>query len=61
MAGITDHLCPWQSCYRSTQLLSGSKRFVLSISVHIAALVNPLGNAKARYQVVKENPENPQE
>ena len=20
VAGITDHICPWQSCYRSTQL-----------------------------------------
>ena len=22
-AGIADHLCPWQSCYRTTQLLGG--------------------------------------
>jgi polyhydroxyalkanoate synthase len=61
VAGITDHLCPWQSCYRSTQLLSGSKRFVLSTSGHIAAMVNPPGNEKARYQVAKESPEDPQE
>jgi len=61
VAGITDHLCPWQSCYRSTQLLGGSKRFVLSTSGHIAAIVNPPGSEKARYQVAKENPEDPQE
>jgi poly[(R)-3-hydroxyalkanoate] polymerase subunit PhaC len=61
VAGITDHLCPWQSCYRSTQLLSGSKRFVLSTSGHIAAMVNPPGNEKARYQVAKDCPEDPQE
>jgi poly[(R)-3-hydroxyalkanoate] polymerase subunit PhaC len=61
VAGITDHLCPWQCCYRSTQLLSGSKRFVLSTSGHIAAMVNPPGNEKARYQVAKESPEDPQE
>jgi len=61
VAGITDHLCPWQSCYRSTQVLSGSKRFVLSTSGHIAAMVNPPGNDKARYQVAKECPEDPQE
>jgi polyhydroxyalkanoate synthase subunit PhaC len=61
VAGITDHLCPWQSCYRSTQLLSGSKRFVLSTSGHVAAMVNPPGNEKARYQVAKECPEDPQE
>ena len=61
VAGITDHICPWQSCYRSTQLLSGRQRFVLSTSGHVAAMVNPPGNAKARYQVAKECPEDPQE
>ena len=61
VAGIIDHLCPWDSCYRSTQLLGGSKRFVLSTSGHIAAMVNPPGNNKARYQVAKDNPEDPQE
>jgi hypothetical protein len=61
VAGITDHLCPWQSCYRSTQLLSGSKRFVLSTSGHIAAMVNPPGNEKARYQEGQDCPEDPQE
>jgi polyhydroxyalkanoate synthase len=61
VAGITDHICPWQSCYRSTQLLSGRQRFVLSTSGHIAAMVNPPGNAKARYQTAKKCPEDPQE
>jgi polyhydroxyalkanoate synthase len=61
VAGITDHLCPWQSCYRSTQLLGGNKRFVMSTSGHIAAMVNPPGNEKARYQVAKDCPEDPQE
>jgi alpha/beta hydrolase fold len=41
VAGIADHICPWQSCYRSTGLLGGNKRFVLSTSGHIAAMVNP--------------------
>jgi alpha/beta hydrolase fold len=50
VAGVTDHICPWTSCYRSTQLLGGSKRFVLSTSGHIAAMVNPPGNEKARYR-----------
>ena len=61
VAGITDHICPWQSCYRSTQLLSGRQRFALSTSGHIAAMVNPPDNAKARYQIAKECPEDPQE
>ena len=61
VAGITDHICPWQSCYRSTQLLGGRSRFLLSTSGHVAAMVNPPGNQKARYQMAKESPEDPQE
>ena len=45
----TDHLTPWQGCYRTTQLLSGPSTFVLSNAGHIASLVNPPGNPKAHY------------
>jgi poly[(R)-3-hydroxyalkanoate] polymerase subunit PhaC len=51
VAGVADHICPWQSCYRSAQLLGGKTRFVLSTSGHIAALVNPAGNKKSSFQV----------
>jgi polyhydroxyalkanoate synthase len=50
VAGVADHLCPWQSCYASTQMLGGKSRFVLSNSGHIAALVNPPSNPKATFQ-----------
>ena len=50
VAGITDHLCPWESCYRSTQLLGGPVKFVLSTSGHIAAMVNPPTNPKAAFR-----------
>jgi polyhydroxyalkanoate synthase len=50
VAGVADHICPWQSCYRSSQLLGGKTRFVLSTSGHIAALVNPADSKKSRYQ-----------
>jgi polyhydroxyalkanoate synthase subunit PhaC len=50
VAGVADHICPWQSCYRSSQLLGGKTRFVLSSSGHIAALVNPADSKKSRYQ-----------
>jgi polyhydroxyalkanoate synthase len=50
VAGVADHICPWQSCYRSGQLLGGKSRFVLSTSGHIAALVNPVDGKKSRYQ-----------
>jgi len=60
VAGIADHITPWQNCYRSTQLFGGTSRFILSTSGHIAALVNPPGNPKARYQVSKSTPADPE-
>jgi polyhydroxyalkanoate synthase len=60
-AGIADHLCPWQACYRSTQLLGGTSRFVLSTNGHIASLVNPPGNPKSTFQVAADTPADPKE
>ncbi len=60
VAGIADHITPWENCYRTTQLLGGTSRFVLSTSGHIAALVNPPGNPKATYHVNDEATPDPQ-
>ncbi|HJX43923.1 MAG TPA: alpha/beta fold hydrolase, partial [Geodermatophilus sp.] len=60
-AGIADHICPWQSCYRTTQLVGGRSRFVLSTSGHIASLVNPPGNPKATFQVAPQTPADPEQ
>jgi polyhydroxyalkanoate synthase len=59
VAGIADHITPWQNCYRTTALLGGDTRFVLSTSGHIAALVNPPGNPKATYRLNPQNPSEP--
>jgi poly(3-hydroxyalkanoate) synthetase len=59
VAGAADHLCPWQACYRSTQLLGGRSRFVLSTSGHIASMVNPPGNRKASFRTAPDNPPDP--
>ncbi|CAN5748866.1 class II poly(R)-hydroxyalkanoic acid synthase [soil metagenome] len=59
VAGIADHLCAWQSCYRTTQLLGGESRFVLSTSGHIASMVNPPDNPKASFQTAEQNPADP--
>jgi class II poly(R)-hydroxyalkanoic acid synthase len=60
VAGIADHISPWQACYRSARML-GSKdlRFVLSSSGHIAALVNPPGNPRASYRTGDVGTEDP--
>jgi polyhydroxyalkanoate synthase len=61
VAGIADHITPWQNCYRSMKLLGGKSRFTLSTSGHIAALVNPPGNQKARYQINESTPADPED
>ena len=36
-----DHIAPWKSTYRATQIYGGPTRFVLAASGHIAGVVNP--------------------
>jgi polyhydroxyalkanoate synthase len=61
VAGVADHITPWTSCYRSVALLGTRPRFVLSTSGHIAAIVNPPGNAKASFRVNDALPPDPDE
>lgn len=61
IAGIADHISPWESAYRTTQLLRSEPRFVLSTSGHIVAMVNPPGKDKANYKVNDSNPADPGE
>jgi polyhydroxyalkanoate synthase subunit PhaC len=57
VAGLTDHIVPWESAYRSTQLLGGESRFVLSTSGHIQALVNPPApDSRSTYRVTDDPP-----
>ena len=41
VAGVTDHIVPWRSNYRTTQLFQGERRFVLTPGGHIAGIINP--------------------
>jgi polyhydroxyalkanoate synthase len=47
VAGLTDHITPWQGCYNTAKLYGKRSTFVLSNSGHIQSLLNPPGNAKA--------------
>jgi polyhydroxyalkanoate synthase len=58
LAAIDDHLVPWTSAYKTTQLLGGKSRFVLSSSGHIAGIVNP-PNPKAKHWVNEILPADP--
>ena len=55
VAGLTDHIVPWENAYRSVQLFGGATRFVLSTSRHIQALVNPPApNSRASFRVTDD-------
>ena len=52
-----DHIAPWRSTYRGTQLLSGPVRFVLAASGHIAGVVNPPEGGKYGHWINDALPE----
>lgn len=51
LATREDHIVPWQSAYRSTQVLGGDSQFVLGASGHIAGVVNPAAKNKRSFWV----------
>jgi polyhydroxyalkanoate synthase len=55
-----DHIAPWKSTYRGTQLLTGPKRFVLAASGHIAGVVNPPEGGKYSHWINPELPPDPE-
>jgi polyhydroxyalkanoate synthase len=55
-----DHIAPWKSTYRGTQLLGGTKRFVLAASGHIAGVVNPPDGGKYSHWVNTALPSDPE-
>ena len=57
-AGRTDHITPWQTCYRTTQLTSGQSQFVLCSSGHIQTVVADPKHRGLGYYL---NPETPPE
>jgi len=57
VAGITDHITPWQACYQSKNILRGKIDFVLSSSGHIQSIVNPPTNPKAKFFLNASLPE----
>ena len=44
-----DHIAPWKSTYRATQIYQGEVKFVLAASGHIAGVVNPPAKHKYGY------------
>jgi polyhydroxyalkanoate synthase len=46
-----DHIVPWDSAYRSTQVLTNKVRFVLGASGHIAGVINPPAKGKRSHWI----------
>ena len=55
-----DHIAPWASTYRATQLYGGEATFVLAGSGHIAGVVNPPSVQKYGFWTHPELPPDPQ-
>jgi polyhydroxyalkanoate synthase subunit PhaC len=56
-----DHIAPWKSTYRATQIYGGPIRFVLAASGHIAGVVNPPESGKYSHWVNENLPADPEE
>ncbi|GGJ22001.1 class I poly(R)-hydroxyalkanoic acid synthase [Neoroseomonas lacus] len=55
-----DHIAPWKSTYRATQLYKGPTRFVLAASGHIAGVANPPDAGKYSHWVSDDLPPDPE-
>lgn len=51
MSAEEDHICPWASTYKGTQLMGGDATFVLGGSGHNAGVVNPPTKVKYGFRV----------
>jgi polyhydroxyalkanoate synthase len=60
-AGRTDHITPWPTCYRTTQLVSGNCAFVLCSSGHIQTVVADPQHPRLGYFVNPETPPDPEQ
>jgi len=49
LASREDHIVPWQSAYRSKDLMGRDPRFVLAASGHVAGVINPPARNKRSY------------
>jgi polyhydroxyalkanoate synthase subunit PhaC len=58
VAALNDHIVPWRTNYRTTQLFHGKRRFVLTSGGHVAGVVNP-PNPKSKHWTNEDLPADP--
>ncbi len=54
-----DHIAPWKATYTATQLFSGPVTFTLSMSGHVAGVINPPSANKYGHWTAEKNPADP--
>lgn len=59
IAGLTDNLTPWRSCYRTASLISSKACFVLVTGGHLQAILRPPGGRSAGYRTAPSTPRDP--
>jgi len=50
LAASTDHISPWQNCYRTVSMVGGDVTFVLAHGGHAIAIARAPGNARASHR-----------
>lgn len=51
LSTIGDHIAPWKSTFKNTELLTGNNEFVLGASGHVAGVINPVSKNRRHYWV----------
>jgi class II poly(R)-hydroxyalkanoic acid synthase len=59
VAGLTDHLAHWQSCYRTGRLLGSRCEFVLVTGGHLQVVLRPPGGRAAVFRTAPAVPPHP--
>jgi polyhydroxyalkanoate synthase len=59
VGAINDHIVPWHGSFKTTGLMGGTVRYVLSSGGHIAGIVNPPG-PKAWYETGEDSTADPE-
>ncbi|MGH7727675.1 MAG: PHA/PHB synthase family protein [Vulcanimicrobiaceae bacterium] len=60
VASRDDHIAPWRSVYKLTQLASGAIDFRLANSGHIAGIINPPSSGKGNFWTNERNEPDPE-
>jgi poly(3-hydroxyalkanoate) synthetase len=61
IAGLTDNLTAWRSCYQTSQMLGSRACFVLVNGGHLQAILRPPGGRSAGYRLARGTPPDPDE